>query len=169
MRVALFAVEEAAQPEGAGERTVDRLVEHQVAGQAGTEAAVGGGLLGEFAFDALEVFRQRIDLALVLQGDALLAVVLAGDAEAFLVVAGRRPHFQLLRAGLDAQRDADHGDPAAAFLAHHQHRLALVEGPRRRAFLAEVDHRHPAGHRLVQQAHDEAVGLGGQGAESGEQ
>jgi hypothetical protein len=79
--VALFAIEEAAHAELARQRAVDRFVEQQVARQRRAEAAVGLDLLGQFAVDALEVVGLGVDLAFVLQGDALFRVLLAADGE----------------------------------------------------------------------------------------
>jgi len=86
------------------------------------ELPVGAGLFVQFALDALEVCRIRIDLALVLQRDVLRSIVAALDLEGL----GTAIDLQLLRARLHRQRDADDGDPAFAILTHHQGRLALI-------------------------------------------
>ncbi|MNI69359.1 hypothetical protein D3C73_1251010 [compost metagenome] len=81
VRVAFFAIEEAAHAELARQRAVDRLVQQQVARCVRAEGAVGGDLLGQFALDALEVALVWIDLLGVFQGDALFRVLLAANAE----------------------------------------------------------------------------------------
>src|SRR3546814_16679206 len=93
--VAFCAVEEAPHAELARHRTIDRLVQQQVAGDVRAEAAIRFQLHGQFGVDALEVRRVRIDLSLVLQGDVLLGVLfiadherLGADAPAYLWVAG---------------------------------------------------------------------------------
>ncbi|MNQ90455.1 hypothetical protein D3C85_1057980 [compost metagenome] len=155
MRVALLAVEEAAQAERAGQRPADRLVEQQVARLARAELAVGVGLYRQFALDARQVGGVGRDLLLVLQGDALFLVVAAADAEG---QAAAVVHFELFAACLDRQRHADHGDPAPAILPDHQHRLALVASDGTPGRLAQIDHGHSAGHRLVEQAAEESFG-----------
>ncbi|MCY1423196.1 hypothetical protein D9M71_389030 [compost metagenome] len=169
MRVAFLAIEEAAQAERAGQRAVHRLVEHQVARCARAEGAVGASLLGQFALDALEVLGQRVDLALVLQRDALLLVMLGADVERQVLAGRALAHLDLLRTRLHRQRNADDGDPVAPFLMHHQYRLALVGRAWRLGTVAQLDDGHAAGHRFVQRTADEAFGVGGQAEEGGEQ
>ncbi|CAM5321666.1 hypothetical protein SSTU70S_05170 [Stutzerimonas stutzeri] len=103
--------------------------------------------------------RVRIDLPLVLQRDVLRAVFAAGDLEGpWLTV-----DLQRLRAGPGRQRDADDGDPALAFLAEHQRRFVLIADLWRPRAVAQRDHGDAARYRFVQQAGDEAVGLGRSG------
>ncbi|MNE48329.1 hypothetical protein D3C80_1427850 [compost metagenome] len=157
MRVALFTVEEAAHAELARQWPIDRFVEDQVTRQGGAEAAVGLDLLGQLAVDALEVGRVRVDLARVLQGDALLRVLLAAYAER----QGAPALVQHCGAGLLGQRDADDGQPVVLLL-HHQHRLAVETGAGCVSGGAQVDDCHTAGYRFVQCAGDVA-GLGAAG------
>ncbi len=165
VRVALLAVEETAQAERRGQRAVHRAVEQQIARLAGAELPVGAVLLIQFTLDALEVCGVRVDLTLVLQGDVLRAIVAVANLEAGAAAID----LQLLGAGLCRQRDADDGDPALAILAHHQGRLALIAGLRCAGAVAEFDHGDAAGHRFVQQAGDEAFGVGRQCEGEGEQ
>ncbi|MNM67618.1 hypothetical protein D3C81_791540 [compost metagenome] len=157
MWVAFFAIEETAHAELARQRATDRLVEDQVARQGRAEAAIGLDLLGQLTIDALEVSRVRVDLAGVLQGDALLGVLFTTYAER----QGTAALAQHRGAGLLGQRDANDGQPVV-LLFHHQHRLAVEAGAGRTGGGAEVDHRHAAGYRLVQRAGDVA-GLGAAG------
>jgi hypothetical protein len=71
------------RPEGTGQAAaVHRAIQQQVAGRdASAVGAVGGGLLGLLAFDALHVVRIRIDLARILQRDVLGLVFLGADLE----------------------------------------------------------------------------------------
>ncbi len=163
MRIAFFTVEEAAQAERRGERTIDGFVEQQVAGLVGAEAPVGFGLFGQFPLDALEVVGVRVDLAFVLQGDVLGAVFARLDLEAALAAID----LDLLCAGLGRERDTEDGDPALAVLVDHQCRLALVAHLRRDGTVAQIDHGDATRHRLVQQAGDEAFGVNGEGKGSG--
>jgi len=92
--------------------------------------------------------------------------VLGADLETQLLAAF---DLDLLAARLDAERDADYGDPALAVLVHGQHRFALITHLRRLRRIAQVDHRYTAGHRLVQQAGDETIGMGRQSEQQGQQ
>jgi len=159
MRVAFLAIEEATQTERRGERAIDRTVEQQVAGLIGAELAIGFGLLGQLAFDALEIVGIWIDLALVLQGDVLCAVFAGLDLEAERAASD----IHLLLAGLDRERDAEDGDPALAVFADYQCGLVLIAHRRRGRAAAQIDHRHTARHGLVQQAGNETLGMDGKG------
>ena len=84
MRIALFAVEDAPQAEGARQAaTRHRTVQDEVAGRhACAIASVGRALLGHFTLDALHVLVAGIDLARVLQRDALRGVFLGRTVKA---------------------------------------------------------------------------------------
>src|SRR5690606_28799440 len=122
VRVALLAVEEAAQAKGRRQRAGYRLVEQQVARLAGAELAVGGRLLGQLALDALEIGRARVDLFFFLLGVALLAVEYAADFERARLATGR----QRLLAGFARQRNTDDGNPGLPILPYYQLRFALI-------------------------------------------
>ncbi|MNG96526.1 hypothetical protein D3C79_555970 [compost metagenome] len=153
MGVALLAVEEAAQAEGAGERPLHRLVEQQVAGLGRAEGLIGLGLLRQLAVDAHHVLGQRVDLAAVLQLDVLLTIVLGLDQEAEPAAIA---YHQGLRAGGALERDADYGYPATALLTHDQHRLVLITGAGRLWSVPQCYHGHATRHRMIEQTADEA-------------
>ena len=159
MWVALFAIEEAAHAEAAGQRAVDRFVEQQVARRGGAELLVGAGLLGQFALDAFEVAGVRVDHLGVFQGDALLGVLLAGDRETQLAASA----VELLQAGFERQRQADDTDPARLVLFHHQHRFTLKARAGCSGARPQFDHCDAARYRVVEQAGEKALGVGGQG------
>ncbi|MNP22592.1 hypothetical protein D3C76_1152710 [compost metagenome] len=95
--------------------------------------------------------------------------MLGAHREVLAAAGGALAHLHLLGAGFHRQRDADDGDPVAAFFLYHHDRLALVAGLWRFVAIAQLDHRDAAGYRLVQGAADEALGVGGEGEEGGEQ
>ncbi|MNM19107.1 hypothetical protein D3C81_294090 [compost metagenome] len=153
MGIALLAVEEAAQPERAGEGALDRLVEQQVAGLGGAEGLVGQGLLGQFPVDAGHVLGQRIDLTGVFELDVLLTIMLVADREAqgAAIVRGH-----LMGAGLALERDADDGDPALALFLHHQDGFVLIPHGGRLGAVSQLHHGHASRHRVVEQTADKA-------------
>ena len=149
--VALLAVEEAAQPEEAGERALDRLVKQQVARLSRAEGLVGAGLFGKLPVDAGHDFGQRIDLAAVLELDVLLTVVLGADRETQgAAIAGGH----LMGAGRALERDADDGDPRLPVFLYHQHRLVLIAHCGRLGPASQWYHGHAPRHRVVEQAAD---------------
>ena len=152
MRVALFAIEEAAHAELARQRAIDRFVQQQVARRVGAEGAVGLDLDRQLVVDALDIGRVGIDLTLVFQGDVLLGVFFAAHRKAQVAPAGG----DLLATGFDRQRDADNRPPGVLLLDHHD-RLAVITGLGRLGAAAQLNHGHPSGHRFVQQAGDIAV------------
>ncbi|MNI36395.1 hypothetical protein D3C73_904430 [compost metagenome] len=163
MGVALLAVEEAAQSEGAGEGAVDRLVEQQVAGLNRTEGLVGLVLFGQLTVDARHVLGQRIDLAAVLQLDVLLAIVLVADGE---TQGAAIAHLQLMGARLTLERNADDGNPVPPLFAHHQHRFVQIASGGRLGPIPQRHHGHAPRHRVVEQSADEAgFGMKGGAAE----
>ncbi len=95
----------------------------------------------------------------------LFRVFLAADSE--VQRAPARGH--LLSAGFDRQRDADDGQPSRALFLDHQHRFALIGGSRRLSASAQINYGNATGHRFVECAGDETVGVGGQTQEQGEQ
>lgn len=80
--VAFFTVEKAAHAKLAGQRSVDRFVQQQVTRGVGAESTVSLDLNRQLVVDALDVSRVGVDLALVLQRDALLGVFLVAHREA---------------------------------------------------------------------------------------
>src|SRR5690606_24710554 len=105
MRVALLAIEEAAQAERRGQAAFHRSVEMQVARLERTEAPIGFLLLGQLATDARQGLRAGADLLPVLQGDVLLAI----GALLHLEVSWLAVDQQGLAAGRGLQRHADDG------------------------------------------------------------
>ena len=97
VRVALFAIEEAAHAELARQRTIDRFVQQQVAGCVGAEGAVGLDLDRQLVVDALDIGGVGIDLTLVFQGDVLLGVFFAAHRKAQVAPVGG----DLLATGFD--------------------------------------------------------------------
>ncbi|MNN29389.1 hypothetical protein D3C81_1429890 [compost metagenome] len=164
MGVALFTVEKAPHAELARQRPVHRFVQQQVARGVGAERAVGSNLLSQFTLDALEIFRVRIDLLGVLQGDALFRVFLVANRKIQITAAAA----DRLNPRLDRQRQADNGQPVVLFL-HYQHRFALISGFWRLGGRAKVHHRNASRHRFVQLASNVAVGMGVEGQEQQQQ
>src|SRR5450830_1799316 len=76
MRIAFFAIEETTHAELARQRAVDRFVQHQVTWLVRAETAVSLDLHRQLRLDAFELRRGGVDLAFVLQGDALFRVLL---------------------------------------------------------------------------------------------
>ncbi len=159
MGIAFLAVEEAAQAERAGQASaVDGPVQDQVAGRdAGTKAAVGLDLLGQLAFDALEIVRVRIHLAPVLERDVLGDVILGAHREGHLARAGGVLDLDMFLARLHAERNADHGDPLLALFPHDQHAPVLVGDLGRASRVAQRQDGHPARHSGVELAADVAA------------
>ncbi|MCY1424610.1 hypothetical protein D9M71_403640 [compost metagenome] len=164
MRVTLLTVEEAPHAKLARQRTVHRFVQQQVAWRIGAERAVSGNLLGQFTLDALEVFRVRIDLLGVFQGDALFRVFLVANRKTQIATTA----VDRLGPRLDRQRHTDYGQPVVLLL-HDQHGFALITGFWRLGGRAQIHHRHAARYRFVQQAGDVAVGVGVEGQEQQQQ
>ena len=70
--------------------------------------------------------------------------------------------LQLLLAGCCFQINADNGNPALLFFADDEYRLALIFSAWCASLLRQGDNGHATGHRVIQQASNKALGLGGE-------
>ena len=148
MRVARQAVEDAAQAEARREWASGRQQESRI-------RRSGGKLpldrLGDFFFtrNARKIVRIWLDLALVLDRQALLRVILDLD-DHFSDCCGRRPgnaDFQF--AGQGIERNAEQGKPVAIFAHHGERQIAPLGAGSRRTVRAKIKHDNTTGHRRL--------------------